>query len=651
MNRTVYEGRYLIHMVSAVVTQRNNIPSRMNMDWERLFHMADYHGISNIIYIAMLGQRENIPEEWGRRFYLRYQEALHYSEIYDHEELKLMQLFDEKKLPATVLESSATRRLYQIPEAGGSSPLRLLLDPDSYRLAKGFLIDVGYETEETFQDAGESLKGKEGFHVEIYYTLPFKTKDYQKAGRSLLERAYVDQTFHSIHTFSLESSFVYRIAEACYQYATDTLTIRKLLDTFLFFRQFREKMNMNFIEDRLQDFEIQDVAGSLIHVASAWFGSPADDVLPYDRDSITSYDAMESRILSNGVIGEVKLSEVKAIRDELKRQEDKITREKEREERKKHRFDFWHAFVRTLLWIFPGYKYMSSLYGILRYLPFLLPLFWIIRGIRMIFLPFLPKKKREQRPSEAPEAEDNASAAAASEQEPEDTGTGTRRRVSITPYDRRADDTETEKNRSGSAYATRTVLRSDAEDRNADRIGPGRRRSGDAFSDTYGGSAGNGNRYSNSSSGRYGTTSTSRYGSSGDASSGSRYSSAGRTGSGNRYGSTSRTRYQNGTTGTGPITELPKETKTTMAIRENGRQAFRKDIEASASEEFDENKMETGAQDENVKLWKFPTLEESEAQHPLKKEEEKPAVDENEVLGAHVKKWTFPTLEESEKKS
>lgn len=88
-----------------------------------------------------------------------------------------------------------------------------------------------------------------------------------------------------------------------------------------------------------------------------------------------------------------------------------------------------------------------------------------------------------------------------------------------------------------------------------------------------------------------------------------------------------------------------------MAIRENGRQAFRKDIEASASEEFDENKMETGAQDENVKLWKFPTLEESEAQHPLKKEEEKPAVDENEVLGAHVKKWTFPTLEESEKKS
>lgn len=92
MNRTVYEGRYLIHMVSAVVTQRNNIPSRMNMDWERLFHMADYHGISNIIYIALLGQRESIPEDLGRRFYGRYQEALHYSEIYEKEELRILQL-------------------------------------------------------------------------------------------------------------------------------------------------------------------------------------------------------------------------------------------------------------------------------------------------------------------------------------------------------------------------------------------------------------------------------------------------------------------------------------------------------------------------------------------------------------------------------
>ncbi len=633
MNRTVYEGRYLIHMVSAVVTQRNNIPSRMNMDWERLFHMADYHGISNIIYIALLGQRESIPEDLGRRFYGRYQEALHYSEIYEKEELRILQLFDDKKLPATVLESSATRRLYRIPETGGNSPLRLLLDPDSYRLAKGFLIDLDYETEETFQDAGESMRGKNGFHVEIYYTLPFKTKQYQKAGRSLLERAYVDQTFHAMHTFSLEASFVYRIAETAYQYSTDCLTIRKLLDTFLFFKAFREKMNMNFIEDRLKDFDIQDVAGSLIHVASAWFGSPSDDVMPYNREEIHSYDAMEARILSNGVIGEVQLPEVKAIRDELRKQEEKINREKEKEERKKHRFDFWNNFVRTLLWIFPGYKYMSSMYGILRYLPFLLPLFWLVRGIRMIFAPILPKHKKEQRPKELEVSGETTG-------ETEEAGAeASSRRPSITPYGRRAGDESDEKSRSGSAYATRTVLRSDSEERNADRIGPSGR-----------------------SAGRYGAGASGSESDTGDAAA--------------RSFMRTRTaaRYPGGTTGTGPISELPKETKTTMAIRENGRQAFRKDIEASAKEDFDEKSVETGEQEANVKLWKFPTLEEAEKEHPIEAgaaasgkagtgsavgsgssakttEATSSSVDANEVLGAHVRKWTFPTLDDADKNS
>ena len=662
------------------------------MDWERLFHMADYHGISNIIYIALLGQRESIPEDLGRRFYGRYQEALHYSEIYEKEELRILQLFDDKKLPATVLESSATRRLYRIPETGGNSPLRLLLDPDSYRLAKGFLIDLDYETEETFQDAGESLRGKNGFHVEIYYTLPFKTKQYQKAGRSLLERAYVDQTFRAMHTFSLESSFVYRIAETCYQYSTDCLTIRKLLDTFLFFKAFREKMNMNFIEDRLQDFEIQDVAGSLIHVASAWFGSPSDDVMPYNREEIHSYDAMESRILSNGVIGEVQLPEVKAIRDELKKQEDKINREKEKEERKKHRFDFWHNFVRTLLWIFPGYRYMSSMYGILRYLPFLLPLFWLIRGIRMIFAPILPKHKKEQRPKElevsgtASDEEEGATddeAGAASQ-----AGNASSKRQSITPYGRRAGDESDEKSRSGSAYATRSVLRSDAEERNADRTGPGGRgadsnrsdgRSADRYrtgSDRYNSRTGRDSR----STGTY----NSRSGS-GAATSGTDVGDAAA-----RSFMRTRTaaRYPGGTTGTGPISELPKETKTTMAIRENGRQAFRKDIEASAKEDFDEKSMQSTEQDANVKLWKFPTLEEAEKAHPIEagtatsntsgtsitgsgagtsgtsagsmsgtggavntKDATASSVDADEVLGAHVRKWTFPTLDEAEKNS
>ena len=84
--------------------------------------------------------------------------------------------------------------------------------------------------------------------------------------------------------------------------------------------------------------------------------------------------------------------------------------------------------------------------------------------------------------------------------------------------------------------------------------------------------------------------------------------------------------------------------------------------------------METGEQEANVKLWKFPTLEEAEKEHPIEAgaaasgkagtgsavgsgssakttEATSSSVDANEVLGAHVRKWTFPTLDDADKNS
>ena len=55
----------------------------------------------------------------------------------------------------------------------------------------------------------------------------------------------------------------------------------------------------------------------------------------------------------------------------------KETLQKKRAERKKARSRFFH-------WIFPDYKYMSSLYPTLEKMPFFLPFYWVFRGIRLL---------------------------------------------------------------------------------------------------------------------------------------------------------------------------------------------------------------------------------------------------------------------------
>lgn len=384
MNRTIFEGRYLINLTGAVIKQKD-IPKRsMRMDWERLFHLADYHKIANIIYLGMLGASEQVPEKWGERFFERYQESLMYSSSYENSELEILTLLNMHKISATVLESSATRRLYRIPESASNSPLRLLLSEKDYSLAKGFLIDIGYLTDHFYPKFGEHMRAGNGFMVEIYYKLPFITKNYQKCMTSLMERAYIDRTFNSMHTFSLESSFVFRMAEICYNYCENALTVRKLLDVFLFYHQFKGKMNQNFIWTRFKEFKIDILVQCMIHIAATWFGTKADDILDLSIEDGEVYDSVESRILSNGVIGTEMVPQANVLRNEIQKELDKEKREEEKELKKKKRSEFWHGVKQQILWIFPEYKYMSSLYPVLEKFPFLLPFYWVFRGLRML---------------------------------------------------------------------------------------------------------------------------------------------------------------------------------------------------------------------------------------------------------------------------
>ena len=384
MNRTVFEGRYLVDLVGSVIKQKDFTKKYMKMDWERLFHLADYHKIANIIYIGMLGASEHVPQKWGERFFERYQESLMYSTSYENSELEILTMLNMHKISATVLESSATRRLYRIPESASNSPLRILMSEKDYSLAKGFLIDLGYLTDHFYPKFGEHMRAGNGFMVEIYYKLPFITKNYQKCMTSLMEKAYIDKTFNSMHTFSLESSFVFRMSEVCYNYCEDALTIRKLLDVFLFYHQFKSKMNQDLIWTRFKEFKIDVIAECMIHISSIWFGTRADDMLDLTIEDADVYDNMESRILSNGVIGTDMVNQANAIRNEIQRELDKEKKVEEKALRKQERGEFWHKFKQELLWIFPEYKYMSSLYPTLEKVPILLPFFWIIRGCRMI---------------------------------------------------------------------------------------------------------------------------------------------------------------------------------------------------------------------------------------------------------------------------
>lgn len=403
MNRSVYEGKFLLNLVGGTLRQDESFPVMRNMNWARLYRIAEYHEITSAVYLGMLSVGARVPALFGERFFQRYQEAVHYGEIYEASELEILSVFQAFKVPAIILESAAVRRLYQLPETAANSPLRVYIPEESYYLAKGYLVDLGYITDEQYKGFGESMRRVAGFRVELYHTLPYLTKTYKNCMKGILNRAYPDKQNPALKVLSLESSYLFRIAEASYHFCSDSLRVRELLDLYLFYKLFNKDMNRRFLDARIKELNIGLLSQTLLHMADMWFSSRNNSLFLYPKEDISLYDDMESRILSNGMVGRDSISEAIKLRKEIRNvedQEERVEKWRKWKDKWKNRFK---ALGRQIRWLFPDKNYMTSLYPVLEKMIFLLPFCWIRRDIKLIWIMIHTKNEV---PEEVPEMND-----------------------------------------------------------------------------------------------------------------------------------------------------------------------------------------------------------------------------------------------------
>ena len=384
MERLIYEGRFLVNTVGGIMRQDDLRVMYGRVNWEKMFREADYHKIANIIYLASLGNGDKIPERWRERFFERYQKALRFGDVYREAQQEILMMMEMMNLPCSVISSCAVRELYPVPEMSACGLLKLLVDEKSYVLAKGYMVDLGYETDYSYKGYGEHMKNSAGFDMEIYYKLPLRTRLYDKNMKLMLETAPFWGRYKYVRGFSLENQFVYMLASAAYAYVTDALLIRNVLDLYVFHRMWKEKMNIESIEKRMEGFRVDELGKKILQIAYMWFGSKgekASDGLPED---IKVYDILENRILSRGVLNnetdQQALKLERLVQREINREQFREKRAAFTEKWRKRRKNIG----RMLRWVFPEYKYMCVIYPILEDFSILLPICWIWRGIRQL---------------------------------------------------------------------------------------------------------------------------------------------------------------------------------------------------------------------------------------------------------------------------
>lgn len=382
MNRQIFEGRFLVNMTGAIIRQDALRPVHGRLNWERMFRYADYHRVSNMAYLGMLGNGDKIPSRWKDSFFERYMQGVIYAENSEMKEREVLTLLDMYKVPCVILETCKIHNLYQVHEMAYMNPLKLFIGEKFYAIAKGYLIDQGYETEIFYQGYGERMRHANGFSLEIYHTMPFRTKVFKKKILELLKEAYVKSPYKYVRGLSLAEQFIYLMVQCIYHYVQDELRIRQVLDLYLYHKAWSSKLNEEYIEKKLADFQIEEVAKKLLALSYMWFGSIEELSTDMKADNTVVYDIMENRILSRTLnVNETDLQAIalaKNIQKEINKERRKENRKIKKEKRKTAR----ENFRRKVSWVLPGYKYMTALYPVLKYFPPLLPIFWLIRLLR-----------------------------------------------------------------------------------------------------------------------------------------------------------------------------------------------------------------------------------------------------------------------------
>ena len=399
MNQNIFEGKLIVTMVGNTLRQGDFHPITQGQDWERLFRIADYHRVAGLIYLFLLGSPIELPDSWRSKFFDRYQDALRHTSSYENEESEILNLLNRRGVKATILGSSYIKKLYAIPETAGITALRLLLDDNSYAVAKGFLIDMGYSLEKSFRGAGDRLISENGFEVELYYEVPFVTKNYQRAMTKVLNDAYVIEDMPNIKRLIREGTYAFMAAEMVWKYCTDELNFRCMMDVWLFEQAYRREMNQRIVAQYLHQFRIEDVVNRLLTISSMWFGRNRESEM--SESDLIIFDAMEKRIFTSGVDGQEKIAEAAEIRREIERYLN-MEEEVERSSAIRHWFhDMAVALMDMIYWVVPPYQEMCLIYPKLEQMPYLLPGAWVLRGLQMLF-PSLKKskKKNEEKPAE-----------------------------------------------------------------------------------------------------------------------------------------------------------------------------------------------------------------------------------------------------------
>lgn len=363
MSDYVLEKKYLIQLIRAVIKEEIPPSPPKNINWEIVYKLSAMHYVSNIVYYAIekLTPSHCCPQLIKDCFFKDYKKCIAKEATQHIVTEQILEVFEDKGVACIPLKGYFIKNLYPKPDMRVLSDIDILIKEDQSLIVDKVLIDLGF-----------IFKCSVSFH-EIYFKKPFMNVEIH---RRLMRDWIVDKSFNIGSYFenvwdkaqiakdckyrykqSIEDYYIFMVAHLAKHYKHSGIGLRHVVDIWVFQNHYSETLNWNYLKEEFQKSKLWIFENKIRHLCEVWFENGKNNDL---------YDQMTNYILNNGAFGTKKNS----MHSDLKTEEKSLKISK---------------FLYIIRLLFPSNNRIRIQYPLVEKLPFLLPGFWLLRGIKCIF--------------------------------------------------------------------------------------------------------------------------------------------------------------------------------------------------------------------------------------------------------------------------
>ena len=361
---------FLRALADHLAGEKTTVPA--DLDWNRLLEYAQSQQVGGMLYhqckdylaaspeLAAVNQRLSEVYAAHTFYYLNRMALLE----------QIEKAFTEAQIPYYIVKGSEIAQLYPVPALRSMGDTDIVVHERDKQRAHALLVGMGMEN--TLQKDREWGYIKNGLLFELHHNLLYDEIANSKKDKAFTDCAW-DYTLRQLESsrcvLDWSFHFVFLILHLKKHFLISGVGFRQFMDIALIASKKEKQLDWKWINSSLRDLGLLDYAVACMAFCKRWFHMDFPTVKENVEEDF--FFSSTEKIFEDGIFGSAEDSRDNIILNALRKENSNLIAAK---------------ILVLLHFVFPSYKNMRYIqhYSFLNGRPWLLPIAWVYRFVRVI---------------------------------------------------------------------------------------------------------------------------------------------------------------------------------------------------------------------------------------------------------------------------